>query len=498
MNRLARWDREYVWHPFTQMREWMRSEPVVIVSGRGAILRDSRGREYLDANSSIWTNLHGHRHPALDAAIRGQLNKVAHTSALGLANEPASVLAARLVRLANPRSLTSRKRIGSGGIPSRLSRVFFSDDGSTALEVALKLAWEFTRRTRGDRRPRFLSLEGAYHGDTIGAVSLGHIDRFHAAFRGLLLGSDSVMAPYCYRCRFNRAAPERADARSCRVCNWECVSLVEKAFESARRRRRPYAAFVFEPRIQGAAGMIPHPEGWLGRVAAAARAQGVLLIADEVLSGFGRTGAGPASRRSLFASHQEGVQPDFLNLAKGLSGGYLPIAATLTTQAVFNAFLGEYDEFRTFFHGHSYTANPLGAAAAVASLDLLEDRSGIHHRRELEDWIRDELASLWSLPAVGDLRQVGLVVGIELVRDWRTREPFHFKERIGSRVCDAMRRRGVLTRPVGDVIVLMPPYCTTRAQWRRMVAALADSIEEICGAVLLHSSTPGNRRRRTR
>jgi adenosylmethionine---8-amino-7-oxononanoate aminotransferase len=538
MNKLARLDLRHVWHPFTQMRDWLKHEPIVIVQGRGAWVRDVRGRRYLDANASIWTNLHGHRHPRINRAIRRQLGKIAHCSALGLANEPASVLAAKLVQAAERGARTAdRLRLGGDapepgaearlrgdtpGAPNpRLSKVFFSDDGSTALEVALKLAYEHARRTGRSRTPRFLSLAGAYHGDTVGAVSLGHIDLFHRAYAGLLFGADQVMAPYCYRCPFNRAKPERADARDYRRCHWECVDQVQRAFERRARRGHAYAAFVVEPRIQGAAGMIPQPAGWLRRVTDIARGFGARIIADEVMTGFGRTGQGavevrapgsesrgPAGERPqakdrvrrsaspdgganstldprhsslLFACHQEGVQPDFLCVAKGLTGGYLPMAATLTTPAVFDAFLGEYDEFKTFFHGHSFTANPLGAAAALASLDLLESRASQRARRNLESALREELASLRTLPNVGDVRQVGLIAGVELVRDWRTREPFELRDRAGIRVCEAMAERGVLTRPVGNVVVLMPPYCMTPTQLKQVVGALRRSCRAVFG-----------------
>jgi len=500
MHPLAQLDHQFVWHPFTQMRDWLKREPVVIVAGKGAVLRDMGGHEYLDANSSIWTNLHGHNHPKINAAIQRQLKKIAHSSALGLANEPASLLAEKLVRAANPQLVgRASPRAGSSGASPHLGKVFFSDNGSTALEVALKLAYEFTRRTRA-AEPKFLSLAGAYHGDTVGAVSLGHIDLFHKSYSGLLFRTDQVMSPYCYRCPFNRAKPERADAREYRKCNLECVSLVEKKFATQRRKGNPYAAFVFEPLIQGAAGMIPQPRGWLRRVTEIARHHGALLIADEVMTGFGRCGVesretrveGQTTNKSrlstldprpstLFASHHEGVQPDFLCLAKGLTGGYLPMAATLTTQKVFDAFLGEYGEFKTFFHGHSYTANQLGAAAALASLDILRGKPSVYARQNLEKNLHDELQALWSLPNVGDIRQVGLIAGIELVRDWRTRKPFDLRERAGIRVCEAMARRGVLTRPVRNVIVLMPPYCTTKAQLQKIIRAVFDSVCEIFG-----------------
>ena len=507
MHRLAKLDHRYIWHPFSQMRDWLRQVPLVVVSGRGAVLRDVNGREYLDANSSIWTNLHGHNHPKINAAIQRQLRKIAHSSALGLANEPASLLAAKLVEAANPNlgrdgMLPSQNKSGTAARRPSLNKVFFSDDGSTALEVALKLAYEFTRRTRGQKtRPAFLSLEGAYHGDTVGAVALGHIDLFHQSYSGLLFKTDKVMSPYCYLCPFNRAKPDRADAREYRSCNWECVGKVERKFSARKKTGNPYAAFVFEPLIQGAAGMIPQPAGWLRRVTEIARGHGALLIADEVMTGFGRAGLVGDNVRSLisntndrsepprigshkstlFASHQEGVQPDFLCLAKGLTGGYLPMAATLTTQKVFDAFLGEYGEFRTFFHGHSYTANQLGAAASLASLDILHSAGSARARVRLQNHLRAALQNLWALPNVGDIRQVGLVAGVELVKNWRTREPFALRERAGIRVCEAMAKRGVLTRPVGNVIVLMPPYCTTPAQLEKMVAALRDGITTTLG-----------------
>jgi adenosylmethionine-8-amino-7-oxononanoate aminotransferase len=499
MHPLAKLDHKFVWHPFTQMRDWLRGEPRVIVAGEGAVLRDAKGREYLDANSSIWTNLHGHRHPKINAAIQRQLKKIAHSSALGLANEPASRLAAKLVEAGNAiydlrftiyesnRKPARKSRI----VNRKLQKVFFSDDGSTALEVALKLAYEFTRRARGAKsKPKFLSLAGAYHGDTVGAVSLGHIDLFHAAYGGMLFKTDKVMSPYCYRCPFNRAQPERDDARNYRKCNWECTGLVAKKFSAQKKKGNPFAAFVFEPLMQGAAGMIPQPAGWLRQVAEIARGHGALLIADEVMTGFGRTGVAPVpdsnkngDRRdacpTLFASHRENVLPDFLCVAKGLTGGYLPMAATLTTQKIFDAFLGEYHELKTFFHGHSFTGNPLGAAAALASLEILQSEKSVRQRAELQKNLQAELQTLWQLPNVGDVRQVGLVAGIELVKNWRTREPFAWRERAGIRVCEAMARRGVLTRPVGNVIVLMPPYCTTPAQLRKMVSALAESVAEV-------------------
>jgi adenosylmethionine-8-amino-7-oxononanoate aminotransferase len=267
---------------------------------------------------------------------------------------------------------------------------------------------------------------------------------------------------------------------------------VEQKFLAQKKKGNPFAAFVFEPLMQGAAGMIPQPDGWLKRVAEIARGHGVLLIADEVMTGFGRTGISKSEFRNpkseiLFACHHENVQPDFLCVAKGLTGGYLPMAATLATQKVFDAFLGEYEEFKTFFHGHSFTGNQLGAAAGLASLNILQSEPSVRQRKVLQQEFHEELQTLWALPNVGDLRQVGLVAGIELVKNWRTREPFALRERAGIRVCEAMARRGVLTRPVGNVIVLMPPYCTTRAQLHKMISALHDAISELFAPASLDS-----------
>jgi adenosylmethionine---8-amino-7-oxononanoate aminotransferase len=463
VQKLAQLDQRYVWHPFTQMKDWLRDEPIVIMRGKGAALWDANGKKYLDANSSIWTNLHGHRHPAMNRAITAQLRKVSHSSALGLANEPASLLARRLVRAAG------------GEKKSALNKVFYSDDGSTAMEVALKLSYEVARRS-GVSKPRFLSLQGAYHGDTVGAVSLGHIDLFHKAYSGLLFETESVPAPYCYRCPHNKAKPQRADARTYRQCNFECADLVEKKFTEANRRGQRITGFVVEPLMQGAAGMIAQPEGWFQRVCHIAKNYRAHIIADEVMTGFGRV---TDPRKGLFAVQQEQVSADFIALAKGLTGGYLPMAATLTTHEVFDAFLGEYDEFKTFFHGHSYTGNQLGAAAALASLDLLETTQSHLARVTLAKEFDAQLQRLWRNPHVGDMRRVGLVAGIELVRKWETREAFDLRERVGIRVCNAMAKRGVLTRPIGNVIVLMPPYCTTRRQLDKMISALEAALEEV-------------------
>ncbi len=452
----AKLDRAHVWHPFTQMRDWNAPghEPVVLVEGDGAVLRDDQGREYLDGNSSIWTNLHGHRCREIDEAIRAQLDRLAHSSFLGLTNDVAPALAAELVEAA--------------GLPAH--KVFFSDDGSTAMEAALKMVFQ-ARVQRGEaERTLFLSLGHGYHGDTVGAMSAGHSAIFHRVYRPLLFETREVLSPACYRCPYNRAQPERgSDARRTRVCDWECVNVeLDRALQE-----KSASAFVLEPRVQGAAGMRMHPEGYLEKAAALCRARGVWLVLDEVLTGFGRTG-------TMFAfQHDAGVQPDLVALAKGLTAGYLPVAATLASPEIFDAFLGEYSELKTFFHGHSYTGNALGCAAARANLRLFREEKTLEKNMTLCELLAAETARFWEHPQVGDVRKEGLICAIELVRDFATREAFPFAERVGHRVCEAARQHGLLTRPIGDVLVLMPPYCTTPTQLRRMVEALWLALVEV-------------------
>jgi adenosylmethionine---8-amino-7-oxononanoate aminotransferase len=420
---LEQWDRDHVWHPFTPMQPYMAERPLIIERAEGCLLYDLDGRSYIDGVSSLWCNLHGHQVPELDEAIREQLGRVAHSTLLGISNVPAVLLAHRLVERA----------------PKGLTRVFYSDDGATAVEVALKMAFQFFRQ-RPDPRPRktkYLSLHSAYHGDTLGAVSVGDLGRFHHLFAPLLFPVVHAPSPYCYRC------PLGLERSTCKV---DCVAELEQLVET---HAAELAAVVVEPLVQAAAGMITAPEGHLRRVRDVTRAHDVLLIADEVAVGFGRTG-------TLFACTQEDVVPDFLCLAKGLTGGYLPLAATLTTEEVFGAFLGRPEEGKTFHHGHTYTGNPLGAAVALASLDLLEKKV-LPVLPEKIERLQSHLRRLAGLPMVGEIRQRGLLAGIELVRDRVTRERFPAQSRLGAAVCQRVREQGLLIRPLGDVLVVMPP-----------------------------------------
>jgi adenosylmethionine---8-amino-7-oxononanoate aminotransferase len=427
MSSLAERDRRFVWHPFTQMQEWVRQEPLVIERGEGAWLIDTAGRRYLDGVASLWTNVHGHHRREIDDAIRAQLERVAHSTLLGLGNVPSIELAERLVGLA----------------PAGLEHVFYSDSGSTAVEVALKMAFQhFQQRGRTEKR-RFLALRDAYHGDTLGAVSVGGIDLFHQIFHPLLF-------------QVERVPPDPA------------------ALEQVLRERGPeLAAFVVEPLIQGAAGMLLQPPGFLRRAAELCREHEVLLIADEVATGFGRTG-------TMFACEQAGVHPDLMCVAKGLTGGYLPLAATLATTAVFDAFLGTHAEQRTFFHGHTYTGNPLACAAALASLEIFA-RDRVLAR--LQPVIAHLAAALTThvapLAHVAEVRQLGLMVGIELQADPSAHTPYPATDPVGARVCQAVRAHGVILRPLGPVIVLMPPLCISTEEVDLLVRATAAAISEV-------------------
>jgi adenosylmethionine---8-amino-7-oxononanoate aminotransferase len=449
--RLAELDQAHVWHPFTPMQGWMEDDPLIIERGEGCELIDTDGNRYLDGVSSLWVNVHGHGHPALDAAITAQLARLAHSTFLGLTHPTAIELAARLVALA----------------PGRLERVFFSENGAASVEVALKMAYSYWRH-KGEERPTFVRLENAYHGDTIGAVSVGGIDRFHETYRPLLFATASIPSPYCYRCPLDLSPAD---------CGLRCADALEDVL--AREGDR-VAAVVIEPLVQGAAGIITAPDGHLRRVADIARRHGVLLVVDEVATGFGRTG-------KMFACEHEGIEPDILCLAKGLTGGYLPLSATLATSDVFDAFLARPEEHRTLYHGHSYSGNPLCCAVAMANLDVFDNEGTIASLPARIDALAGALKPLADHPHVGEVRQRGLMVGIELVADRSTREPFPEHLQVGAEVAKATRPRGAIVRPLGDVVVLMPPLAMTEDELGRLVAATAAAIDDATAAALQRS-----------
>ncbi len=445
--RLRAADHRHLWHPFTPMQEWLAEDPLIVDRAEGSYLIDTLGRRYLDGVSSLWCNVHGHRVPEIDAAIRAQLERVGHSTLLGLASTASIECAEELI----------------GHAPPGLTRVFFSDAGATAVEIAIKMAFQH-HQLRGDvARKEFVTLAGAYHGDTLGAVSVGGIDLFHRIFRPLLFEVQRAPQPYCYRCPLGRAWPG---------CAMACADEVERVF-AARPGR--IAALVIEPRVQGADGMIVQPPGYLRRMREICDRHGALLVCDEVATGWGRTGR-------TFAVEHEGVAPDILTTAKGITGGYLPLAATLTTEAVFESFLGPPEAQRTFFHGHTYAGNPLACAAATASMRLFRERgvgAAVPARAEA---LAGALGALAGHPHVGEIRQRGLMVGIELVRDRSSRERFPAALRVGHRACMAARPRGAILRPLGDVVVLMPPLSMTPAELGELARIATAAIDEATAA----------------
>jgi adenosylmethionine---8-amino-7-oxononanoate aminotransferase len=412
-------DHRHLWHPFTQQRDWSHEEPLVIERAEGTDLIDAAGRRYIDGVSSLWCNVHGHRHPLIDAAIREQLDRVAHSTMLGLTHRDAAELAARLVELA----------------PPGLSRVFYSDSGSSATEIALKMAFQYQRQRGGQhaRRTSFVSLTGGYHGDTLGAVSVGGIQLFHAAYSPLLF--------HAYR-----AEPGDADQLEC---------LLDFHAEDV-------AAVIVEPLVQGAAGIRVQPPGYLRRVRELCDRHDVLLICDEVATGFGRTG-------TMFACEQERVAPDFLCLGKGLTGGYLPLAATLATERVYEGFLGAPEDARTFFHGHTFTGNPVACAAALANLEAFRQEHTLLRMQPKIRLLGDLLADVAAMPEVAEVRGRGFMVGIDLGEH-------DAALRLGHRVVLEARERGAIIRPLGETIVLMPPLTISKADLERLVEITAASI----------------------
>jgi adenosylmethionine-8-amino-7-oxononanoate aminotransferase len=413
----AQLDRDHVWHPFTQQQGWSEEEPLVIERGEGSYLFDVEGRRYLDGTAALWCNVHGHRHPAIDRAVREQLDRVAHTTMLGLTHPGATELAARLTEIA----------------PPGLSRVFYSDSGSTAAEIALKIAFQYQQQRGDSRRTRFVRLREAYHGDTIGSVSVGGIDLFHSTYRPLL---------------FETHVAEPGDAED-----------LERVLTA---HGEEVTAVVVEPLVQGAAGILVQPEGYLRAARELCDRFGVLLVCDEVATGFGRTG-------TMFACEQEGVAPDLMCLAKGITGGYLPLAATLTTEEIYEGFLGSYEEFRTFFHGHTYTGNPLACAAALASLDVFEQERTLERLQPKIALLEELLAGVAAMDEVAEVRQKGFMVGIDLGNH-------DDALRMGHRVTVEARRRGAFIRPLGNTVVLMPPLSISEEELRELVATARDSI----------------------
>lgn len=439
---LADWDRQALWHPFTQMRDWLADEPVVIVAGEGNHLIDADGNRYLDGVSSLWCNVHGHRHPDLDRALHAQVDRLAHSTLLGLTSAPAIVLAKRLVEIT----------------PPNLTRVFYSDAGATAVEIALKLAFQYWQLRGAPERTQFASLAGAYHGDTLGAVSVGFDPTFHSGFKPLLFPCHKLNPPHVFR-RQRGESEERALALA--------IAEAEQLFAANGDQ---IAALIIEPLMQGAAGMWAQPLGYVRALRDITARHGALLICDEVATGFGRTGR-------MFAVDHENVEPDLMCVGKGITAGYLPLAATFASEEIFSAFLAPYEEFRAFFHGHTYTGNALACAVAIASLDLFA-RDGVlaraaAHADRLGDLLDAEVA---PLDHVGEVRRWGLMVGVELLEDRAADRAYPVAAKVPQRIVREARRRGVIIRPLGNVMVLMPPLSVGSDDLAKLVRTTREAI----------------------
>ncbi|MHC4476378.1 MAG: adenosylmethionine--8-amino-7-oxononanoate transaminase [Planctomycetota bacterium] len=433
-------DKRYLWHPFTQMADWLKSEPVIIDSAEGFYLTDTEGNRYIDGVSSLWCNVHGHRVKEIDEAIEAQIDKVSHSTLLGLGQTRSIELAEKLLAVA----------------PANLQKVFYSDNGATAVEIALKMAYQYFQNRGQSKRTKFIALESSYHGDTIGSVSLGGIRTFRSLFRPLLFETFLVPAPHPYR--FDGSRKECA------------LYSLDKIANLLRNHAEEIVAVVIEPLVQGAGGIIVHPAGFLAGVRQLTKHYGVLLIADEVATGFGKTG-------KMFACENENVNPDIMCLGKGITGGYLPLAATLTTQEIFDAFLGDAVEHKTFYHGHTYTGNALGCAAALASLELFKQNRLLESLEAKTELMRRYFLKIAELPFVGDVRQCGLMGAVEIVKDKASKEPFGPRHKIGARICLSMRSAGVILRPLGDCVVVMPPLAIDLSLLEELLNVVYDSIK---------------------
>jgi len=439
---LVAWDKQHLWHPFTQMQDWLAGDPVVIVGGDGNYLIDADGNRFLDGVSSLWCNVHGHRHPHLDRALREQVDRIAHTTLLGLTSEPAVVLAKRLAEIA----------------PAGLNRVFYSDAGATAVEIALKLAFQYWQQRGQTQRTQFVSLTGAYHGDTIGAVSVGFDPTFHAGYEPLLFACHKIDPPHVFRRQLGRTPEESLEL---------AIAAAEQLFAA---KGDEIAALIIEPLMQGAAGMWAQPLGYVQALRQITARHGALLICDEVATGFGRTGR-------MFAVEHDGVAPDLMCVGKGISAGYLPLAATFASDEIFSAFLAPYEEFRAFFHGHTYTGNALACAVANANLDLFEQNDLIQRVQERAEHLGQLLdGEIAPLAHVAEVRRWGLMTGIELVEDRDSNRLYSTAAKVPQRIVMEARKRGVIIRPLGNVMVLMPPLSMSSDEMAKLVRVTREAI----------------------
>ncbi len=444
IKRIEKLDKNFIWHPFTQMKEWKDEKPLIITEGSGSYIKDISGKWYIDGISSIWVTVHGHRKKEIDDAIKAQVDTISHSTLLGQTHPLAATLAEMIINIS----------------PEGLSRVFYSDNGSTAVEIGLKMAFQYWQHKGVEGKTKFLTLNNAYHGDTIGAVSVGGIDLFHDIFSPLLFESLKAPSPYCYRCELGKKHP------SCRLY---CLKKTEAII---KKHHKSLAAFIIEPLVQGAAGIITAPDGYLKGVRRLCNKYNLLMITDEVATGFGRTG-------KMFACEHESVRPDILCVAKGLTGGYLPLAATITTEKIYRQFLGRYQDLKSFFHGHTYTGNQLACAAAIANLNIFKKEKTIAKMQRKIKLLQKELDKIKDFRHVGEVRQRGFMAGIELVKDRTSKEPFPMEDKIAWKVCLRARKKGLIIRPLGNVVVLMPPLSISVEELKSLGRITTEALKEI-------------------
>ena len=430
MNKWLKHDLEFIWHPYTQLKDALTFPPILIKRARGIKLYDNQGNFYYDTISSWWCNVHGHNHPKIKAAIKKQLNSLEHVLFAGFTHEPAILLARKLISLS----------------PGRLTKVFFSDNGSTAVEVALKMSFQYWQNTGEVKKTKFVALDYGYHGDTIGAMSVSGLGLFNKVFSPLFFPSFKVPSPYCYRCPMHKEK---------NTCDIDCITPLENLL---KEKSEIISAIILEPMVMAAGGMIIYPKEYLLKAENLARKFNVHLILDEVATGFGRTG------KMLACEYVNNAAPDFLCLSKGLTAGYLPLAATLTTDKIYKAFYADYRENKTFYHGHTYTANPLSCSAALASLELFKEEETLNRIKKIMPLFHAGMEKFRDLPLAGDVRYIGLIGAIELVKDKLTKESFAFQERTGLEVYKRALKRNLILRPLGNIIYLFLPLCIKRKE----------------------------------
>lgn len=439
-SKLINSDKKHLWHPFTQMSTWLESDPAIIESGQGFYLTDTEGNSYIDGVSSLWCNVHGHQVPKIDNAIKDQLGKISHSTLLGLGQTRSIELAEKIAQIT----------------PPSLDKVFYSDAGATSVEIAIKMAYQHYQNRGIKTKKKFIALTNSYHGDTIGSVSIGGISTFHRIFGHLLF--EAIFAPCPHPYRFDGSQDQ---------CMQNSLDQIEQVLKDQSEN---IAALIAEPLVQGAAGILVHPRGFLRALRELTKKYGVLLIADEVATGFGRTG-------KMFACEHENIVPDIMCMAKGITGGYLPLAATVTTQEIFDSFLGKVDECKTFYHGHTYTGNALACAAAIANLELFEENKILESIPEKIELLETYLSKIANVQNIGNVRNVGLMAGIEIVKDLKTKESFSYEKTIGAKLCQKMRDKGAMMRPLSDVIVLMPPPAIDTETLKKLLDIVTDTLE---------------------